>query len=47
MKRRRKVKGEQVIILQMDLQLTTKDISDVPGQLFRCQCKDKFLLQTD
>ena len=47
MKRRHKVKGEQVIILQMDLQLTTKDISDVPGQLFRCQCKDKFLLQTD
>ena len=47
MKRRRKVKGEQVIILQMDLQLTTKDISDVLGQLFRCQCKDKFLLETD
>ena len=42
----RKVKGEQVIILQMD-QLTTKNISDVPGQLFCCQCKDKFLLETE
>ena len=41
-----KVKGEQVIILQMDQQLKTKNISDVPGQLFCCQCKDKFLLET-
>ena len=32
-----KVKGEQVIILQMDQQLKTKNISDVSGQLFRCQ----------
>ena len=47
MKHRRKVKGEQVIILQMDQQLKTKNISDVPGQLFCCQCKDKFLLETD
>ena len=30
---RRKVKGEQVIILQMDQQLKTKNISDVSGQL--------------
>ena len=45
MKHRRKVKGEQVI-LQMDQQLKTKNISDVPGQLFCCQCKDKFLLET-
>ena len=47
MKHRRKVKGEQVIILQMDQQLKTNNISDVPGQLFCCQCKDKFLLETD
>ena len=33
MKHRRKVKGEQVIILQMDQQLKTKNISDVSGQL--------------
>ena len=47
MKHRRKVKGEHVIILQMDQQLKTKNISDVSGQLFCCQCKDKFLLETD
>ena len=34
MKHRRKVKGQQVILLQMDQQLKTKNISDVPGQLF-------------
>ena len=45
MKHLRKVKGEQVIIFQMDQQLKTKNISDVSGQLF-CQCKDKFLLAT-
>ena len=42
-----KVKGQQVIILQMDQQLKTKNISDVSGKLFCCQCKDKFLLETD
>ena len=47
MKHRRKVKGEQVIILQMNQQPKTKNISEVPGQLFFCQCKDKFLLETD
>ena len=47
MKHRRKVKGEQVIIFQMDQQLKTKNISDVSGQLFCFQCKDKLLLQTD
>ena len=47
MKHCHKVKNEQVIILQMDQQLKTKNISDVPGQLFCCQCKDKFLLETD
>ena len=43
MKYRRKVKGEQVLIIQKDQQLKTKNISDVSGQLFWCQCKDKFL----
>ena len=47
MKHRRKVEGEQVIILQMSQQPKTKNISEVPGQLFCCQCKDKFLLETD
>ena len=32
----RKVKGEQVIIFQMDQQLKSKNISDVSGQLFCC-----------
>ena len=47
MKHRCKVKGEQVVIPQMDQQLKTKNISDVSGQIFCCQCKDKFLLETD
>ena len=47
MKHRRKVKGEQVLILQMDQQLKTKNISGVSGKLFCCQCKDKFLFETD
>ena len=47
MKHRRKVKGEQVIILQMDQQLKTKNINDVSGQLLCCQCKDKLLFETD
>ena len=47
MKHHRKVKGEQVIILQMDQKLKTKHISHVSGQLFCCQCKDKFLLKKD
>ena len=46
MKHRRKVKGEQVVILQMDQQLKTKNISDVSGQLLYCQCKEKVLLET-
>ena len=46
MKHCRKVKSEQVIILQMDQQLKTKN-SDVSGQLFCCLCKDKLLLETD
>ena len=47
MKHSRKVKGEQVIILQIDQQLKTKNISDVLGQLFCCQCKHKVLLEKD
>ena len=46
MKHRCKVKGEQVLIVQMDQQLKTKNISDVSKQLFCCQCRDKFLLET-
>ena len=43
MKHRRKVKGEQVIILLMDQQLKAKNISDAREQLF---CKDTFFLET-
>ena len=42
-----KVKGEQVLIVQMDQQLKTKNISDASKQIFCCQCQDNFLLQTD
>ena len=42
-----KVKGGQVITLQMAKQLKTKNINVVPGQLFYRQCKAKFLLETD
>ena len=47
MKHCRKVKGEQVITLQMAQQLKTKNINVVPGQLFCRQCKAKFLLEKD
>ena len=47
MKHRHKVKGEQVITLQMAQQLKTKNINVVSGQLFYSQCKTKFLLETD
>ena len=46
MKYRGKVKGEQVITLQMAQQLKTKNVNVVPGQLSCRQCKDKFLLET-
>ena len=46
MKHRHKVKGEQVLVVQMDQQLKTKNISDVSKQLFCSQFKDKFLLET-
>ena len=47
MKYRRKVKVEQMIILQMAQQLKTKNINAVLGQLSCCQCKAKFLFETD
>ena len=47
MKHYRKVKGEQVITLQMAQQLKTKNINVVPGQLFCRRCKAKVLLETD
>ena len=47
MKHRRKVKGEQVITLQMAQQLKTININFVLAQLFCRQCKAKFLLEID
>ena len=47
MKHHLKVKGEQVITLQMAQQLKTNNINVVPGQLFCHQFKAKFLLETD
>ena len=47
MKYCRKVKGEQAITLEMAQQLKTKNINVLPGQLFCCQCKTKFLLVRD
>ena len=46
MKHHRKVKGEQVITLQVAQQLKTKNIV-APGQLFCRWCRDKFFLETD
>ena len=46
-KHRRKVKGEQVITLQMAQQLKSKNINVVPGQLFCRQCNVKSLLEID
>ena len=42
-----KVKGEQVITLQIAQHLKAKNINVVPRQLFCCQCKAKFLLEID
>ena len=47
MKHHRQVKGEQVITLQMDQQLKTKNINVVPARLFCCQCKAKFPLEAN
>ena len=46
MKHCRKVKGEQVINLQMAQQLKIRNIIFAPEQLFCRQCKAKFLLET-
>ena len=46
MKHRHKVKGE-VITFQIAQQLKNKNNNVVPGQLFCCQYKAKFLLETD
>ena len=46
-KHRCKVKGEQLITLQMAQQLKTKSINVVPGQLFCRQCKTKIFLEID
>ena len=42
MKHRHKVKGEQVITLQMARQLKTKTTNVAPGQLFCRQCQQNF-----
>ena len=42
-----RVKGEQVITLQMAQELKTKNINGVPGQLCCHLCKANFLLETD
>ena len=47
MKHCHKVKGEQVITLQMAQQLKITNINLEPGQLFWCQCKAKLLIETD
>ena len=47
MKYRRKVKGEEVITLEMAQQLKTKNINAGPGELSCCQCEAKFLLEID
>ena len=47
MKYSHKVKGEQVITLQMVQQLKSKNINVVLGQLSCRQRKAKFLLETD
>ena len=47
MKHCRKVKGEQMITLQMAQQLKIKNIIVVIGELFCRQCKAKFFLETD
>ena len=47
MKHRHKVKGEQIITLQISQQQKTKNIIVIPGQLFSRQCKGKFLLEAE
>ena len=47
MKHCRKVKGDQMITLQIVQQQKTGNINVVPGQLLYHQCKAKFLLKID
>ena len=47
MKHRRKIKGKQVVTLQMAQQLKTENINVVLGQLFCHQCQAKYLLEKD
>ena len=47
MKHRRKIKGEQMVSLQMAQYLKQKNTNVVPEQLFCRQCKAKFLLEAD
>ena len=47
MKHRRKVKGEQVITLQIAQQRKTQNINVVPELLFCRHCKANFLLEID
>ena len=47
MKHRRKIKGKQVITLQMTQQLKSKNCNAVPERPFCRQCKATFLLETD
>ena len=47
MKNCRKVKGSQVITLQMAQQLKTKNVNVIQGQLLCRYCKAKFLLETE
>ena len=47
MKHRHKIKGKQVITLQMTQQLKSKNCNAVPEGLFCRQCKATFLLETD
>ena len=46
-KHRRKVKVKQVITRQMAQHLKTKHINVIPGHLFCCQSKAKFLSEKD
>ena len=47
MKHLRKVKGQQVITLELAQQLKTISINARPGQLFCRQCKAKFVGDRD
>ena len=46
-KHRRKVKGKQVITLQIAQHLKTKKINIIPEHLFCARCNANFLLETE